>query len=86
MAWARELRPRAVFVSARRRLAVQVARRYRERCAEATSEGLPGRQVSGEPTGAHEQHPRLGKWEIPAPIADERAYREEVMKTRREME
>jgi len=64
----------------------ELARRCRERCAEATSEGLPGRQVSGEPTGAHEQHPRLGKWEIPAPIADERAYREEVMKTRREME
>ena len=42
--------------------------------------------MSGEPTGAHEQHPRLGKWEIPAPIADVRAYREEVMKTRREME
>ena len=55
----------------------ELARRYRERCAQATEEGLPGRQVRADPSSPAEMTvDSRGKWEMPPPIADERAWRE----------
>ena len=77
----------AVIVSAEREYArleerlsrddPELARRYRERCAQATEEGLPGRQVQvpADPSSPVDSRP-MGKWEMPPPIADERAWRE----------
>ena len=77
----------AVIVSAEREYArleerlsrddPELARRYRERCAQATEEGLPGRQVQvpADPSSPVDSRPG-GKWEMPPPIADERAWRE----------
>ena len=46
-------------------------------CAQATAEGLPGRQVQvpADPSSPVDSRPG-GKWEMPPPIADERAWRE----------
>jgi len=54
----------------------ELARRYRERCAQATEEGLPGRQVRADPSSSAERVDSRPKWEMPPPIADERAWRE----------
>lgn len=54
----------------------ELARRYRERCAQATEEGLPGRQVRADPSSSAERVDSHPKWEMPPPIADERAWRE----------
>ena len=54
----------------------ELARRYRERCAQATEEGLPGRQVPADPSSSAERVDSRPKWEMPPPIADERAWRE----------
>ena len=54
----------------------ELARRYRERCAQATEEGLPGRQVRADPSSSAERVDPHPKWEMPPPIADERAWRE----------
>lgn len=60
----------------------ELARRYRERCAQATEEGLPGRQVPADPSSSAERVDSRPKWEMPPPIADERAWRERTSHTR----
>ena len=41
----------------------ELARRYRERCAQATEEGLPGRQVRSDPSSPAEMTvDSRGKW------------------------